>query len=103
MQLTGDGDRALPAHASRDEPGGSQPDLHRRRARCWSSLRTVVDPHPRRRFTDPHRLPGPRGHPFRCRRISVVFVGVRDLGRGTPGPWDAPRRVVAVGPYRWVR
>lgn len=22
---------------------------------------------------------------------------------GTPGPWDAPRRVVAVGPYRWVR
>ena len=25
------------------------------------------------------------------------------LGRGTPGPWDAPRRLVAVGPYRWVR
>jgi protein-S-isoprenylcysteine O-methyltransferase Ste14 len=25
------------------------------------------------------------------------------IGRGTPGPWDAPRRVVAVGPYRWVR
>ena len=25
------------------------------------------------------------------------------MGRGTPGPWDAPRRVVAVGPYRWVR
>jgi protein-S-isoprenylcysteine O-methyltransferase Ste14 len=25
------------------------------------------------------------------------------LGRGTPGPWDAPRRFVAVGPYRWVR
>jgi protein-S-isoprenylcysteine O-methyltransferase Ste14 len=24
-------------------------------------------------------------------------------GRGTPGVWDAPRRVVAVGPYRWVR
>ena len=24
-------------------------------------------------------------------------------GRGTPGPWDAPRRVVASGPYRWVR
>lgn len=24
-------------------------------------------------------------------------------GRGTPGLWDAPRRVVAVGPYRWVR
>jgi protein-S-isoprenylcysteine O-methyltransferase Ste14 len=24
-------------------------------------------------------------------------------GRGTPGPWDAPRRFVAVGPYRWVR
>jgi protein-S-isoprenylcysteine O-methyltransferase Ste14 len=25
------------------------------------------------------------------------------VGHGTPGPWDAPRRVVAAGPYRWVR
>jgi protein-S-isoprenylcysteine O-methyltransferase Ste14 len=25
------------------------------------------------------------------------------IGGGTPGPWDAPRRLVAVGPYRWVR
>jgi len=25
------------------------------------------------------------------------------VGEGTPGPWDAPRRVVATGPYRWVR
>lgn len=25
------------------------------------------------------------------------------VGRGTPGLWDAPTRVVAVGPYRWVR
>jgi protein-S-isoprenylcysteine O-methyltransferase Ste14 len=25
------------------------------------------------------------------------------VGRGTPGPWDAPQRVVAAGPYRWVR
>jgi protein-S-isoprenylcysteine O-methyltransferase Ste14 len=25
------------------------------------------------------------------------------VGRGTPGPGDAPRRVVAYGPYRWVR
>ncbi len=25
------------------------------------------------------------------------------VGRGTPGPWDAPQRVVAHGPYRWVR
>ena len=25
------------------------------------------------------------------------------VGRGTPGPWDAPRRFVSVGPYRWVR
>jgi protein-S-isoprenylcysteine O-methyltransferase Ste14 len=25
------------------------------------------------------------------------------VGRGTPGPWDPPRRVVAAGPYRWVR
>src|ERR1700749_1754175 len=25
------------------------------------------------------------------------------VGRGTPGPWDAPRQVVARGPYRRVR
>jgi protein-S-isoprenylcysteine O-methyltransferase Ste14 len=25
------------------------------------------------------------------------------VGHGTPGLWDAPKRVVAVGPYRWVR
>lgn len=25
------------------------------------------------------------------------------VGGGTPGVWDAPRRVVATGPYRWVR
>jgi protein-S-isoprenylcysteine O-methyltransferase Ste14 len=25
------------------------------------------------------------------------------VGRGTPAPWDAPRRFVATGPYRWVR
>lgn len=25
------------------------------------------------------------------------------VGRGTPMPWDAPRRFVAIGPYRWVR
>jgi protein-S-isoprenylcysteine O-methyltransferase Ste14 len=30
----------------------------------------------------------------------AVFVAV---GRGTPAPFDAPRRFVAVGPYRYVR
>src|SRR5262244_2817817 len=25
------------------------------------------------------------------------------VGNGTPGLWDAPTRVVAAGPYRWVR
>lgn len=29
-----------------------------------------------------------------------AFAGT---GRGTPAPWDAPRRLVAVGPYRLVR
>jgi len=32
-----------------------------------------------------------------CVRVFAV------VGRGTPGLWDAPRRVVAAGPYRWVR
>lgn len=25
------------------------------------------------------------------------------IGRGTPAPFDAPRRLVVAGPYRWVR
>ena len=25
------------------------------------------------------------------------------IGRGTPAPFDPPRRLVVVGPYRWVR
>src|ERR1700728_2209972 len=25
------------------------------------------------------------------------------VGHGTAGPWEAPQRVVAPGPYRWVR
>ena len=25
------------------------------------------------------------------------------VGRGTPGPWDPTQKVVATGPYRWVR
>jgi len=32
-----------------------------------------------------------------CVRVFAV------VGRGTPGPWDAPRSLVVVGPYRWVR
>ncbi len=45
--------------------------------------------------------------------VSLIVAGVAlytwcvwlfaDVGRGTPGPWDAPSRFVAVGPYRWVR
>ena len=34
---------------------------------------------------------------LRCAWIFAV------VGRGTPGPWDAPRRIVSVGLYRWVR
>lgn len=37
-----------------------------------------------------------------CLYLSCVwFFAV--VGRGTPGLWDAPRQVVATGPYRWVR
>jgi protein-S-isoprenylcysteine O-methyltransferase Ste14 len=38
---------------------------------------------------------------------AVLYVGsvwmFAVVGRGTPGLWDAPRRVVAAGPSRWVR
>jgi protein-S-isoprenylcysteine O-methyltransferase Ste14 len=30
----------------------------------------------------------------------VTFIVI---GRGTPAPFDPPRRLVVVGPYRWVR
>jgi protein-S-isoprenylcysteine O-methyltransferase Ste14 len=53
--------------------------------------------------------PAPIGWPA----IALIAVGVvlyvwcvwafATVGRGTPAPWDAPRRFVAVGPYRWVR
>jgi len=36
----------------------------------------------------------------------MLAWGVRDFarsGRGTPAPWDAPRELVASGPYRFVR
>lgn len=32
-----------------------------------------------------------------CLRLFTI------VGEGTPGPWDAPRHLVAVGPYHWVR
>ena len=45
--------------------------------------------------------------------VAVIAIGVglylwclwafAVVGRGTPGPWDPPRHLVAVGPYRWVR
>ncbi len=45
--------------------------------------------------------------------VSVIIMGAAlylaclwvfaTVGRGTPGPWDAPRQIVAVGPYCWVR
>ncbi len=34
--------------------------------------------------------------------LSCVWV-FGAVGRGTPGPWDPPRQVIRVGPYRWVR
>ncbi len=45
--------------------------------------------------------------------VPVIAIGVAlyfwclwafaAIGQGTPGLWDAPRQVVAAGPYRWVR
>ncbi len=56
---------------------------------------------------------GTTSHPLVWPALAVIAVGTAlyfwclwefaAVGRGTPGPWDAPRRVVADGPYRWVR
>jgi protein-S-isoprenylcysteine O-methyltransferase Ste14 len=45
--------------------------------------------------------------------VSFIVIGVAlylscvwafaSVGRGTPGPWDAPQRFVTAGPYRWIR
>ena len=38
--------------------------------------------------------------------VAVLLLTVRDFlvaGRGTLAPWDPPRRLVAVGLYRYVR
>jgi protein-S-isoprenylcysteine O-methyltransferase Ste14 len=55
------------------------------------------------------------GNPKRVAWYAIVFIALgvavyvwclwvfATIGRGTPGPWDAPRRFVAAGPYRWVR
>src|SRR5499427_5749557 len=56
---------------------------------------------------------GATPHPVAWYGLALIVVGVgvylwclrlfATVGQGTPGPWDAPRRFVAVGPYRWVR
>ena len=56
---------------------------------------------------------GPLPTPRAWYAIAVITIGLllylwcvwlfATAGRGTPGTWDPPRRVVAAGPYRWVR
>ena len=60
-------------------------------------------------LTGDHETPEPTAWPAGA----VIAVGAAlylscqgvfaSVGRGTPGPWDAPRQLVAIGPYRWVR
>lgn len=35
--------------------------------------------------------------------IACAFWGFAMRGRGTPGPWDPPKKLVVEGPYRVVR
>jgi protein-S-isoprenylcysteine O-methyltransferase Ste14 len=58
-------------------------------------------------------LSGKHAAPAAWYAVPVIVLGIAlyvwcvwafaAVGRGTPGLWDAPRRVVAAGPYRWVR
>jgi protein-S-isoprenylcysteine O-methyltransferase Ste14 len=60
-------------------------------------------------LTQGHSIPAPAA----WEAVPVIAAGAAlyfwcawnfaTVGGGTPGPWDAPRRVVARGPYRWVR
>jgi protein-S-isoprenylcysteine O-methyltransferase Ste14 len=56
---------------------------------------------------------GESPRPMAWLAVSIISIGVvlyfsclwffGAVGRGTPGLWDSPRRVVTVGPYKWVR
>jgi protein-S-isoprenylcysteine O-methyltransferase Ste14 len=56
---------------------------------------------------------GQAARPVEWEAVAVIAAGAAlyvwcvgrfaAVGDGTPGLWDAPKRVVAVGPYRWVR
>src|SRR5579864_1978716 len=58
-------------------------------------------------------MDGSNARPVAWPALALIICGVllygicqwafAAVGRGTPGPWDAPTRFVAVGPYRWVR
>jgi protein-S-isoprenylcysteine O-methyltransferase Ste14 len=58
-----------------------------------------------------HRSASPT--PVAWQAVIVIAIGLvlyfwcqwvfATVGRGTPGIWDAPRRLVEAGPYRWVR
>jgi len=56
---------------------------------------------------------GNAGPPLRFVGWSAIVIGgaisgsciaaFAGIGRGTPAPFDPPRRLVVLGPYRWVR
>jgi protein-S-isoprenylcysteine O-methyltransferase Ste14 len=67
-------------------------------------------------FWVPWRIVAHDGHypaPAAWEAVVVIAAGIAlyawctwkfaAVGKGTPGPWDAPRQVVATGPYLWVR
>src|SRR5450631_4127561 len=73
-----------------DQPRGTEFPVHSGGAWPWCGGTALVDPHPQ----------------WWSARAALYLTCVwifAVVGRGTPGPWDAPRHLVAVGPYRWVR
>jgi hypothetical protein len=62
-----------------------------------------VDPDARRARGQAGCLGGDRGDRGGAALYVWCVWNFAVVGRGTPGLWDAPSRVVATGPYRWVR
>jgi len=69
---------------------------------CWLEL-AVRDALGRAELSPAWRLVGAALMLAGGAMVASCLLSFVMVGRGTPAPFDAPRRLVPTGPYRWVR